>query len=237
MRADQSVQTLPSEILRPHAEEIDMENKSGRRWATPQCDYFLGQVTNRRKFCSICLQIPYNHVSNCRAIITTICAGSATKIMAYWKRLAKFLVRLPWGPQDELTTLFEELHLDVVALPTRAQLCNQWIPTPTWALINKSAALRQQGKLSQQATHLTGRQTATGHNRDRVKHAAAAADKIEGHLVAGEIEEALRCAEPQVLVQSHHQLCTKSKQDVICHPDCQTCRPVRKSGLKRRPQS
>ncbi len=112
------------------------------------------------------------------------------KMTAYWKRLAKFPVRLPQGPQDELTTLFEELRLNVMAPPRWAQPHNQWISTPTWALIDKRAALRQQGKLSQQATHLIGRKIAAGLKGDHAKCAAAAAEKIEGHLAAGEPKEA-----------------------------------------------
>ncbi len=110
----------------------------------------------------------------------------------YWKRLAKFPVKLPWGPQDKLTTLFKELRLDVVAPPTRAQPRNQWICAPTWAFTDKSAALQQQGKLLQQAAHLIRRQIATRLKGDRAQHAAAAAEKIEGHLVAGEPKEAWR---------------------------------------------
>ncbi len=111
---------------------------------------------------------------------------------AYRKRLAKFPVRLPRGPQDKLTTLFEKLRLDVMAPPTRAQARNQWISAPTWALINIRAALRQQGKLSQHATHLIGRQIAAGLKGDRAKCAAAAVKKIEGHLAAGEPKKAWR---------------------------------------------
>jgi hypothetical protein len=105
---------------------------------------------------------------------------------AYRKRLAKFPVKLPRGPQDKLTTLFEELRLDVVAPPTGAQPRNQWIFAPTWAFINKRAALRQQGKLLHQAAHLIGRQITAGLKGDRAQRAAAAAEKIEGHLAAGE---------------------------------------------------
>jgi hypothetical protein len=111
---------------------------------------------------------------------------------AYRKRLAKFPIRLPWGPQDKLTTLFEKLRLDVMAPPMRAQPHNQWISLPTWALINKRAALQQQGKLLQQATRLIGRRIAAGLKGDHAKHAAAAAEKIEGHLAAGEPKEAWR---------------------------------------------
>jgi hypothetical protein len=77
-----------------------------------------------------------------------------------------------------------------MAPPSWAQPRNQWISAPTWALIDKRAALQQQGKLLQQATHLIGRQIATGLKGDREKRAAAAAEKIEGYLVAGEPKEA-----------------------------------------------
>jgi hypothetical protein len=164
--------------------------RRGRRWVTSQCDYFLGQATNRSKYCSIRLCTPYNHVSDHQLIITTIRAGNAAKMTAYRERLAKFPVKLPWGPQDELTTLFKVLHLDVVAPPTRAQPCNQWISTPTWVFIDKRAALQQQGKLLQQAARLIGRQIVAGLKGDHAQHAVAAAEKIKGHLAAGEPKEA-----------------------------------------------
>ncbi len=115
--------------------------RRGSRWVTSQCEYFLGRATNHRKFCSVCLHTPYNHNSDHQAILTKICVGSATKITAYWKRLAKFPVKLPQGPQDKLTTLFVELCLDVAAPSTQAQPRIQWIFAPTWALIGKRAAL------------------------------------------------------------------------------------------------
>jgi hypothetical protein len=46
--------------------------------------------------------------------------------------------------------------------------------------------------LLQQATHLIGRQIVTGLKGDHAKRAAAAAEKIEGHLAAGEPKEAWR---------------------------------------------
>jgi hypothetical protein len=74
--------------------------------------------------------------------------------------------------------------------PTRAQPRNQWISAPTWALIDKRVALQQQGKLSHQATCLTGRQIAAELKGDCAKCAVAAKEKIKGHLVAGEPKEA-----------------------------------------------
>jgi hypothetical protein len=96
--------------------------RRGSRWVTSQCDYFLDRATDHRKFCSVCLRHPFNHISDHRAIITKICVGSSTKMTAYRKRMAKIPIKLPQGPLDELTTRFEELRLDVVAPPTRALL-------------------------------------------------------------------------------------------------------------------
>ncbi len=78
----------------------------------------------------------------------------------------------------------------MVALPTRAQPRNQWISNPTWAIINKRAILQQQGKLSQKAAHLIGRQITAGLKGDCAKQAAVAVEKIEGHLVAKEPKKA-----------------------------------------------
>jgi hypothetical protein len=66
------------------------------------------------------------------------------------------------------------------------------VSAPTWAIIEKRESLQQQGKLSQQATCLIGRQIAAGLKKDHAKHAAAAAEKIKGHLAAGEPKEAWR---------------------------------------------
>jgi hypothetical protein len=57
--------------------------RRGRRWISSQCDYLLGWCADRRKFCSICLQTPFNQDSDHHAIITRICVGSATKMVAY----------------------------------------------------------------------------------------------------------------------------------------------------------
>jgi hypothetical protein len=141
--------------------------RRGRRWISTQCDYFLGRVTDRRKYRSIWLRIPNHHDSDHRAIVTNICVGNATKMVAYRKQMDKFPVKLPRGPQDELCTLFEELQLNVVAPPKQVQPCNSWINAQTWALIDKRAMLWQQGKLPQQVSHLIRRQIMAGLKGDR----------------------------------------------------------------------
>jgi hypothetical protein len=112
---------------------------------------------------------------------------------AYRKRMAKFPLKLPSGPQDKLCAMFEGLRLDVVAPPKRAQPSNSWISAPTWALINRRATLRQQGKLSKWMTRLLGRQIASGLKGDRQQRAADVAGNIEGLLASGETKEAWRC--------------------------------------------
>jgi hypothetical protein len=108
--------------------------RSGRRWITSQCDYFLGRGTDRRKFRGVRLRTPFHHDSDHHALITGIRVRSATKMMAYRRRMAKFPVKLPLGPQTELCSKFEELRLDVVVPPPRTQPRNSWILAPTWAL-------------------------------------------------------------------------------------------------------
>jgi hypothetical protein len=61
---------------------------------------------------------------------------------------------------------------------------------PHMGTLNKRAVLRQQGRLSQQATRFIGKQITAGLKGDPAKHAAIAAVKIEGHLAAGEPKEA-----------------------------------------------
>jgi hypothetical protein len=90
--------------------------------------YFLGRATNRRKFCSVRLRTPYNHDSYHRAIVTEICAGNATKMTAYRKQMARFPIKLP----HELTTLFEELRLNMEApgRPYGTSRATNGIPPP-----------------------------------------------------------------------------------------------------------
>jgi hypothetical protein len=114
-------------------------------------------------------------------------------MVAYWKRMAKFSIKLPLSPQDELFTLFKELQVNIVVKPKRTQPCNSWISAPTWALINKRATLRQQGKLPQWASHLIGQQIADGLKGDRQQQTASVVETIEGHLASREMKEARRC--------------------------------------------
>jgi hypothetical protein len=112
---------------------------------------------------------------------------------AYRKRMAKFPLKLPSGPQDELCAMSEGLRLDVVAPPKRAQPRNSLISAPMWALIDRRATLRQQGKLSKRMTHLLGREIASGLKGDRRQRAADVAGNIEGLLASGETKEAWQC--------------------------------------------
>jgi len=111
--------------------------------------------------------------------------GNATKMAAYWNQMAKFSIKLPLGPQDELCTLFEELQVNAMAPPKWTQPCNSWISAPTWALINKRAMLQQQGKLPQQALCCIGQQIVAGLKGDRQQWAASMAEIIKGHLADG----------------------------------------------------
>ena len=83
--------------------------RRGGRWITSQCDYFLARRADRRKFRGVRLRTPFHHDSDHRAIITGIRVGSATKMAAYRRRMARFPVQLPRGPQTELCSLFKEL--------------------------------------------------------------------------------------------------------------------------------
>jgi hypothetical protein len=112
---------------------------------------------------------------------------------AYRKRIAKFPLKLPRGPLDKLCTLYEELRLDVVAPPKRAQPRNSWISAPTWGLIDRRAMLRRQGKLSKWMSRLLGRQIASGLKGDRQQQAADGVGNIEGLLASRETREAWRC--------------------------------------------
>jgi hypothetical protein len=167
--------------------------RRGRRWVSSQCDYVLSRATNRGKYCSIRLRTPCHHNSDHRAIITNIRAGSATRMAAYRKWMAKFPFKLPSGPQDELCTLYKGLRLDVVAPPKMAQPRNSWISAPMWGLIDRRAVLRQQEILSKRMSCLLGWRIASGLKGDRWQHAADVAGNIKGLLASRETKEAWWC--------------------------------------------
>jgi hypothetical protein len=62
-----------------------------------------------------------------------------------------------------------------------------------WALINKRAMLRQQGKLPQKVLRLIGQQILAGLKGDRRQQAVDMAEAINKHLAGGETKEAWRC--------------------------------------------
>ena len=69
--------------------------RRGRRWVSSQCDYVLGRATDHGKYRSVRLRTPRHHDSDHRAIITNIRVGSATRMAAYRKWMAKFPLKLP----------------------------------------------------------------------------------------------------------------------------------------------
>jgi hypothetical protein len=71
--------------------------------------------------------------------------------------MARFSVKLLGGPQDELTTLFEELQLNVEAQHIWAQPRNQWISTPTCATTAGKAA--EAGRPSHRKANHCSRET------------------------------------------------------------------------------
>jgi hypothetical protein len=154
---------------------------------------------------------------------------------AYCKQMAKFPVKLPRGPLDKLTTLFEEIRLNVAPLPTRAQPRNQWISVPTWALIDKRAVLQQQGNLSQRDAHLIGRQITAGLKGNRAEQAAVTMEKIKGHLTTGDPKEAWRSLKGWYNAATNHA--SKASKISLAAQTAKMHCPVWESGLKRRPHS
>ncbi len=112
---------------------------------------------------------------------------------AYQRRRHHFPIKLPHGPQGELETLFEELHLDVAPPSVRERPTNQWISDSTWVLVDHRAALRRAGKLNQCGSRVIGRQIKAALAKDCKQRAANVGDKIEGLLSAGELKEVWRC--------------------------------------------
>jgi hypothetical protein len=83
------------------------------RWVSTQCDYSPGREIDCRKFCSISLQKPSHHNSEHCTIVAKIYSGDEKKVEGLPTAHHCFLIKLPWGPQGEIETLFEELCMDV----------------------------------------------------------------------------------------------------------------------------
>jgi hypothetical protein len=72
--------------------------RRGGRLVSSQCDYFLGGEINRRRFCTISLQMPSHHDSDHHTIDAKIYSGDKKKMKAYQWQHHCFPIKLP--PMD-----------------------------------------------------------------------------------------------------------------------------------------
>ena len=89
--------------------------------------------------------------------------------------------------------MFKELQSIFIDPPPRELKANSWISTNTWKLIDRVAMSRKWGMLNQQGIQQLGRKIKASMNSDRKTRAVNVANKIEGHLLAGEPRDACRC--------------------------------------------
>jgi len=161
------------------------------RWVSSRPDYFMASDEVRGKFRRVGCRTLRHHDSDHRAIVGRLYAGRRGKLRRYRKRRQRFPVALPRaGPRTHGEALFEELKGACEPPPARQRPANAWISDATWVLVDRRAALRRGGWLSQAASRRLGRQINSQLKADRQQRVEDVADKIEGHLAAGELAEA-----------------------------------------------
>ena len=158
-----------------------------------QPDYFLAREGDRRDFRGVTLRAPRHHDSDHRAVIATVYAGTARRLAGYIRRRSRFPVRPQrMATQSHAEQIFEQLKATCEAPPKRERKENVWIQPATWALIDTRAALRKEGKLTQQSSRTHNRRIKAALKEDRRKRAADVAETIELKLAEGEMQEAWR---------------------------------------------
>ena len=168
--------------------------KRDGRWISSQPDYLLARMGDRRRFKRVVLRDPRYSNSDHRATVATLWAGSERKMATYRRRHCRFPLRLPVGPRTQMEAVFEELKASVEVPPPRQRPANRWISDRTWNLVDRRAQLRRFGRLDQAESRRLGRQIHASLKTDRRQRAEAAAAEIEGHLAAGELQEAWNVA-------------------------------------------
>jgi hypothetical protein len=132
------------------------------------------------------------YYSNHCALGAVIHAGGGEELKRYRRRMQRFPISLPCGPQKQLDAEYEELQRDVVRPPLREHPANSWITVETWKLVDHSAMLRRKGMLSQTAERGLGRQIKVRLAADRLERAKNTTSTIEDCLAAGDFVEVWR---------------------------------------------
>ena len=161
------------------------------RWISFHPGYFLCPRTHQSRFKKVGLRTPRHSHSDQWAIVAQIYGGNLKRLKAYRSRQSRFPIRMPrYGPRTEPECLFEELQAKCPKPSKKDRIRSHWILEETWKLVDHRAQLRRRGMLSLAASRQLNRQVKASLNSDRKQRAVTAAEEIEGHLDAGELNEA-----------------------------------------------
>ena len=185
---------MSDQFSHPHTRTIKgrwtwRQNRLGR-YISSKPDYFLAHIKDRKRFKQVVLKLPRHHASDHRAVIATIWGGNSRRMQRYRRKVARFPLRVPKvGPLPEHEQMFEELKATIEKPKARARPSNNWISSDTWALVDRRAALRHNGSLTQNEARSLGRQIGSSFAEDRKKRAKDAADEIALHLAGQDLQE------------------------------------------------
>ena len=168
--------------------------KRRTRWISSHPDYILAREATRRRFTNCALRLSNHHDSDHRATVATINGGNSKWLKRYRKRRSRFPLRLPrMGPHTKMDAGFKVLKEKVIVPGPREYKSNDWISKGTWALVDRRAGLRREGKLNQSRARRIGREIKASLQADRVARAARVAEEVCELLAEGNLKEAWRC--------------------------------------------
>ena len=123
-------------------------------------------------------------------MVARVRAGGERKLKRCQRRRRRSPLQLQPGPQEELETASEELKTACEPPPPRKRKENSWISDATWALVDRRAGLRRQGKFMQVDGRRLGRQIRSSLKGDRTARTEKTAAAIKSELAGGNVQEA-----------------------------------------------
>ena len=159
------------------------------RWISSKPDYAITTPRGRKRVRRVRIVWPRHHDSDHRAIILNLKRGNIRRLRKYRRQLQTFPLT-PARPLTEPENVFEALKASVERPKPRELQSNGWISTETWDLIDRRAALRKYGSLTQRVERQLGRRIKQSLKSDRQERARKAGVEITDHLSNGELKDA-----------------------------------------------
>jgi hypothetical protein len=137
--------------------------------------------------------MPLVHDSDHRAVVPTFHLRQTRRLTKYHQQRQRFPLRLPPGPHDGLTCVFETLRLTCEKPEPKCRQGNDWISDDTWTIISHRTMLRRTGRLCQTAAHTMQRWIWASLKMDCAAQTAQVGAAIKTELAGGDVQEAFRC--------------------------------------------